>query len=118
MKRDDLKAEIWNAAPFHKRVVGLRKFNELVDAAIGTAPVYQLWTSSSVLPESDQGAAIRFWWTEEFKKKHAVTFGPLGWIIVGSIVNFIIVKLLEWATRSHAHAVMLAGWNAESRRNG
>jgi hypothetical protein len=116
MKRDDLLNELWRDAAPTKRLIGRRKFDAIFDAAIATAPLYQLWQRKVIEGDSDQGMAIKSFWSREIRRQREVQFGPLTWIIVGSIINFIINRLLEWATRSNSNAVLLAGWNSEHGR--
>jgi hypothetical protein len=97
-------------------LIGRQKFNSIFEAAVATAPLHQFWHRHAIDSESDHGHAIKSFWSREIRKRKEMQFGPLTWLIVGSLINFIINRLLEWAARSHSNAVLLAGWNSEHGR--
>ena len=115
-KRDELLAELWQAAGPLRRLVGRKRFDAILEAAIATAPIQELWHRQNVGEPTSREPAMRDEWAGKIAKRREVQFGPLAWLIVGSIINFIISKLLEWAVRSHTNAVLLSGWNAEYGR--
>lgn len=113
MKRDDLLESLWVDAPIAKRLLGRKGFERLFDATVATAPMYQICYGASVTTDAEQSRLMRDRWRRRASNRRECQFGPLTWIIVGTLVNFIISKLLEWALSSRANAVMLAGWSAE-----
>lgn len=113
MKRDELLEETWAEAPLAKRVIGRKKFESLFDGAVATAPMYQICYGAPENVTAEQFRIMRERWAGRVAERRECQFGPLTWLIVGAIVNFIIWKILEWATKSRANAVMLAGWSAE-----
>lgn len=114
MKRDELAEAIWSEAPIAKRVIGRERFGRAFDAAVETAPIYQICYGSSIAAGYDIKAHTRTNWRRRVEEHRNCQFGPLTWIVVGSVINFLIFRLLEWATQNRANAVMLAGWSAES----
>lgn len=114
MTRDDLIESIWRDAPATKRLIGRKKFAAAVEAAIETAPIYQICYGPGVAADEIAGRPTRERWAKRVTSHRECQFGPLTWIIVGAIVNFIVWKLLDWATKRRSNALLLAGWSAEA----
>lgn len=119
-RKQDLQDLVWNSLPVLRRnLVGRRRIDRIVDLCIDRAPL-------EVLPcvgdrPGEQEIVAKAWqnsvkgmYCREYGED-AIQFGPLFWVIVSPLIQYAIMKIIEWFWASRANRVLLAGWRKEGR---
>lgn len=117
MTLKSLKEQLWRELPFvRKHIIGRERIDDIVILAIEQSPLeFCQHISEGTIEESVVLAA----WEQSVKRGYCLMygeeaqFGPLFWILIGPIVQYILKRLLERWFESSANRVMMAGWRRE-----
>lgn len=107
MTKQELCEQVWNElGPIRQRVVGRRKFDRLFDRAIERAPLVHLRCFSSerardVLPRQ---------WVSQVTGTDNIAFGPLFWILISPVIQFIVARLIDWWFDDPKNMAAMEGW--------
>lgn len=118
MNRQEFQDMLWSELPaIRKRLVGKKRAERLAKIAIEQCPVEIL---QHVQEGGKQREVLLAAWRANVKKRYcvehgedAVTFGPLFWILISPVLQYIVKRILEWWFESRSHRVILAGWQKE-----
>lgn len=117
MTQQDLRDEIWGGMPFaRKRLVGRERVDDLITMSIESSPLDLL---QHVGRDSREQDVVVSEWSKSVKRSYCLicgdeaTFGPLFWILVSPLLQYIIKRLIEWWFESASHRVIMAGWKRE-----
>lgn len=114
----ELREEIWESLPsLRKHLIGRERIEDLITVAIEQSPCQFADCIAQGSPEEEVFLAA---WGRDVKKAYClktgndVQFGPLFWILVSPILQYILQRLLDWWFSASSHRVLMAGWHRES----
>jgi hypothetical protein len=120
LNKGELFEAIWDELPFFRRhLLGREKIEDLFLISIEQSPesLFQHVTAS---PNSQE--VVLTAWGQSVKRGYCllygedVTFGPLFWILISPVLQYMLKRILEWWFESRSHRVLFAGWKQEATR--
>lgn len=117
MTQEELRERLWEELPLVRRnILGKERVDDLITLAIEQFPVEYIHHAAAGSSERDVVAAA---WGQSIKRGYSllygedVKFGPLFWILISPVIQYLIQRLLEWWSESRANQVIMAGWRRE-----
>jgi hypothetical protein len=118
MNIQELCDKVWEELPPLRRwLVGKGRIDSLVKLAVEQCPIEML---SHVQGRPDSQSVVLFAWKSAVKRRYCIQyeddgaqFGPLFWIILSPILQYIVTRLLEWWLEANSHKLLIAGWRRE-----
>lgn len=114
MTQQELREQLWQELPVLRRnIIGRERVNDIITIAIEQCPLEFIRHISDGSTEKDVVIAA---WKQSVKRGYDllygedVTFGPLFWILLSPVIQYLLKRLLEWWFDSHANRVRMAGW--------
>ncbi len=117
MTQQDLRDELWDELPFaRKHLIGRERVDDLITMSIESCPLDALNVIGQDSPEQDVVAQA---WAGDVKRSFCLicgdekTFGPLFWILISPLLQYILNRLIEWWFDRPSHRVVMTGWKRE-----
>ena len=114
MTQQELRDQLWRELPVLRRnILGRERVDDLITIAIEQFPEEYARHGQS----SQDVVAMA--WSQDVKRGYYllygedVTFGPLFWILISPVIQYLLKRLLEWWFESSANRVKMAGWRRE-----
>ena len=120
MTKSELAREIWEELPFVRRqLIGREKFEDLFLISIEQCPESLFY---HIIPGGNSQDVVVAAWGQSVRRGYCllysdnVTFGPLFWILISPVLQYMLKRIVEWWMESRSHKVLLAGWKKEATR--
>ena len=117
MTQQELRDQLWRELPVLRRnIVGRERVDDMITIAIEQSPLESLLHASQ--GSNEQNVALEAW-GQSVRLGYGLLygeesqFGPLFWILVSPLIQYLIQRLMEWWFESHANRVKMAGWRKE-----
>lgn len=117
MTQRELRDQLWSELPVVRRnLIGREKVDDMITIAIEQCPLEFFQHVSQGSNEQDVALAA---WGQSVKRGYGLLygeeaqFGPLFWILVSPLIQYLLKRLLEWWFESRANRVKMAGWRRE-----
>lgn len=117
MTQQELRDRLWSELPVLRRnLLGREKVDDLITIAIEQCPLEYFQHISHGSNEQEVVAAA---WGQNVKRGYGLLygedakFGPLFWILITPLIQYLLKRLLDWWFESRANRVLLAGWKKE-----
>jgi hypothetical protein len=117
MTQQELRGQLWRELPVLRRsLVGREKVDDIITIAIEQCPLefFQHISQGS----NEQGVVLAAWGQSVNRGYRLLygeeaQFGPLFWILISPLIQYLLKRLLEWWFESRANRVKMAGWQKE-----
>jgi hypothetical protein len=113
VNQQELRDQLWRELPVLRRnIIGREKVDDIITIAIEQCPLEFFQHISQGSNEQDVALAA---WGQSVKRGYGeeAQFGPLFWILVSPLIQYLLKRLLEWWFESRANRVKMAGWRRE-----
>lgn len=117
MTQRELREQLWEELPLIRRnILGRERVDDLITLAIEQCPVEYIQHTAAGSSERDVVSAA---WGQSVKRSYSLLygedakFGPLFWILISPVIQYLIMRLLKWWEESRANQVIMAGWRRE-----
>jgi hypothetical protein len=117
MTQQELRDQLWQELPLIRRnIIGREKVDDIITIAIEQCPLEFIQHISEGSAEKEIVTAA---WGQSVKRGYDLlygedaTFGPLIWILLSPVIQYLIKRLLEWWFESRTNRVLMAGWRRE-----
>lgn len=118
MIQQELRDAIWDELPpLRKHILGRQRIDNVITLAIEQCPDDLF---RHVEHNDGQQDVVLAAWKSAVKRRYCIAyegdgvqFGPLFWIILSPLIQYVIKRLLEWWLESSSHRLLLAGWKRE-----
>jgi hypothetical protein len=117
MTQQELRDQLWQELPLIRRnIIGREKVDDIITIAIEQCPLEFIQHISEGSAEKEIVTAA---WGQSVKRGYDLlygedaTFGPLFWILLSPVIQYLIKRLLEWWFESRTNRVLMAGWRRE-----
>jgi hypothetical protein len=117
MTQQELRDQLWSELPVLRRnLVGREKVDDVITIAIEQCPLefFQHISQGS----NEQGVVLAAWGQSVNRGYRLLygeeaQFGPLFWILISPLIQYLLKRLLEWWFESRVNRVKMAGWQKE-----
>lgn len=106
MTLKDLQDDVWNSLPpFRRALAGRASIDKFVEAAIKHFPAAELYSAK---PDAAKN------WEAKIRASE-VGFGPIFWLVMSSLAQVALHKIIDWWFSKSANRVLVTGWKRELR---